>query len=141
MQQICYASTSTLDHVQLLQDVRDILKEARDFNAMHNISGILYYADQHYFQCLEGGEEVLELLMSKLLKDPRHKDIKVFEVNTINAAHFRAWGMKYVQRMSSVHTKMREMGFATFEPQIMSQQQIDQLLQDLYDAQSDESLG
>jgi len=33
------------------------------------------------------------------------------------------------------------MGFATFEPQIMSQQQIDQLLQDLYDAQSDESLG
>ena len=55
MQQICYASTSTLDHVQLLQDVRDILKEARDFNALHNISGILYYADQHYFQCLEGG--------------------------------------------------------------------------------------
>ena len=35
---------------------------------------------------------------------------------------------------------MREMGFATFEPQSMSQQQIDQLLQDLYDAQSDESL-
>lgn len=48
--------------------------------------------------------------------------------------------MKYVQRMSSVHTKMREMGFAKFEPQSMSQQQIDQLLQDLYDAQSDESL-
>ncbi|MEQ1111308.1 hypothetical protein [Acinetobacter johnsonii] len=79
--------------------------------------------------------------MSKLLKDPRHKDIKVFEAKTIHVAHFRAWGMKYVQRMSSVHTKMREMGFATFEPQSMSQQQIDQLLQDLYDAQSDESLG
>ena len=74
------------------------------------------------------------------MKDPRHKDIKVFEAKTIHTAHFRAWGMKYVQRMSSVHTKMREMGFATFEPQSMSQQQIDQLLQDLYDAQSDESL-
>lgn len=37
MQQICYASTSTSDHVQLLQDVRDILREARDFNALHNI--------------------------------------------------------------------------------------------------------
>jgi len=109
MRQICYASTSTSDHVQLLQDVRDILSEACDFNTVHNISGVLYYADQHYFQC-------------------------------IHAAHFRAWGMKYVQRMSSVHTKMREMGFAKFEPQSMSQQQIDQLLQDLYDAQSDESL-
>ena len=54
MRQICYASTSTSDHVQLLQDVRDILSEARDFNALHNISGVLYYADQHYFQCLEG---------------------------------------------------------------------------------------
>ncbi|MEG2637052.1 MAG: hypothetical protein RSA09_11120, partial [Acinetobacter sp.] len=74
-------------------------------------------------------------------KDPRHKDIKVFEAKTIQRAHFKAWGMKYVQRMSSVYTKMREMGFATFEPQSMSQQQIDQLLQDLYDAQSDESLG
>ena len=79
MRQICYASTSTLDHVQLLQDVRDILKEARDFNALHNISGILYYADQHYFQCLEGDEAALELLMSKLLKDPRHKDMVVFQ--------------------------------------------------------------
>ena len=134
MRQICYASTSTSDHVQLLQDVRDILSEARDFNALHNIPGVLYYADQHYFQCLEGDEAVLQLLMSKLLKDPRHKEIKVFEAKTIQGAHFKAWGMKYVQRMSSVHTKMREMGFATFEPQSMSQQQIDQLLQDLYDA-------
>ena len=50
MRQICYASTSTSDHVQLLQDVRDILSEARDFNALHNISGVLYYADQHYLE-------------------------------------------------------------------------------------------
>lgn len=138
MQQICYTSTSTADHAQLLQDVRDILSEARDFNALNNVSGVLYYADRHYFQCLEGDDTVLQLLMSKLFKDPRHKDIQVFEVKTIQESHFKGWAMKYVQRMSHIQIKMLEMGFTGFEPHAMNQMQINQLIQELYDAQPSE---
>ena len=139
MLQICYASTSTSDDAQLLQDVRDILSEARDFNTLHDVSGVLYFADRHYFQCLEGDESILRRLMSKLTKDPRHTDIKVFEAKTIQEAHFKTWSMKYVQRMSHFHRQMSEMGFATFEPHAMQQQHVDQLLQALYDARPDEA--
>lgn len=134
MQQICYASTSTSDHTQLLQDLRNILNEARDFNTIHEISGVLYYADQHYFQCLEGEPSILKLLMSKLEKDPRHKNIKVFESKEIQEAHFKNWTMKYVQRVSIVQSKMLQMGFTAFEPYALNQTQIDELLCALYEA-------
>lgn len=138
MLQICYASTSTSDDAQLLQDVRDILSEARDFNTLHEVSGVLYFADRHYFQCLEGDESILRQLMSKLSKDTRHTNIKVFETKTIQEAHFKTWSMKYVQRMSHFHQQMSEIGSTTFKPHAMQQQHVDQLLQVLYDVQSDE---
>ncbi len=54
MYQLCYASCSTSDNDKLLEDLRNILKEARDFNVDHEIRGVLYFADQYFFQCLEG---------------------------------------------------------------------------------------
>lgn len=33
----------------LLQDLRDILTEARDFNDLNGICGVLYYADNAFF--------------------------------------------------------------------------------------------
>lgn len=50
----------------LLQDLRDILTEARDFNDLNQICGVLYYADNAFFQCLEGEREVVERLFEKL---------------------------------------------------------------------------
>lgn len=59
----------------MLQDLRDILTEARDFNDLNGICGVLYYADNAFFQCLEGEQEVVERLFEKIQKDQRHYNI------------------------------------------------------------------
>ena len=42
---LCYASQRNENNEDLLQDLRDILTEARDFNDLNEICGVLYYAD------------------------------------------------------------------------------------------------
>ncbi|WP_228139517.1 BLUF domain-containing protein, partial [Acinetobacter baumannii] len=71
---LCYASQRNEKNEDLLQDLRDILTEARDFNDLNGICGVLYYADNAFFQCLEGEQEVVERLFEKMAL--LHKDLK-----------------------------------------------------------------
>ncbi len=45
---LCYASQRNEKNEDLLQDLRDILTEARDFNDLNGICGVLYYADNAF---------------------------------------------------------------------------------------------
>ena len=49
MYQFCYASKSTSPKIDLLEDLANILKEARDFNYQHQVTGVLYFADGYFF--------------------------------------------------------------------------------------------
>lgn len=53
MIQICYASRATSEQPELLNDLRNILSEARDFNTQHSLTGVLYYADGYFFNVLK----------------------------------------------------------------------------------------
>lgn len=89
MYQFCYASKSTSSKVDLLEDLTNILKEARDFNHRYQVTGVLYFADGYFFQCLEGECLTLKsLLLERLNKDPRHHDIKLFETKEIEYPSF-----------------------------------------------------
>ena len=76
---LCYSSIRPVDAGDLIEDLNDILSKARDFNAKHQIYGVLYYANNSFFQCLEGEEEILNDLMQRIMQDPRHHEINVFE--------------------------------------------------------------
>lgn len=54
MYQFCYASESTSSKADLLQDLTDILKEARDFNHPNQITGVLHFADGHFSSAWKG---------------------------------------------------------------------------------------
>ncbi len=89
MYQFCYASKSTSPKTDLLEDLANILKEARDFNYQHQVTGVLYFADGHFFQCLEGECPTLKsLLVERLNKDSRHQNIKLFETKEIEYPSF-----------------------------------------------------
>lgn len=74
MQQLCYASQSTSAKIDLLSDITNIHNEARAFNLLNQINGVLYFADGCFFQCLEGSAEALKRLLDKLYKDHRHQN-------------------------------------------------------------------
>lgn len=129
MYQFCYISESTSDKSILLEDLRNILAEARDFNYRHQVSGALYFAEGYFFQCLEGDKEVLQSLIDKLKKDPRHTNIKLFEFKQINEAVFADWSMKYISRRDEIHQCCQRMGFDAFKPYEFEQKHVDTLLE------------
>lgn len=139
MKQLCYASRSTSVQPELLNDLRNILSEARDFNARHGVTGVLYFADGYFFQCLEGADSVLDVLLIKLKKDSRHQDVQIYRVKDIEQAHFLDWNMKYVSRSSKAYQLLHEQGQAKFQPFSMNSQQIDEFVSHLYTAPPDEA--
>ena len=139
MKQLCYASCSTSSSITLLEDLRNILSEARDFNYRNAITGVLYYADGYFFQCLEGEDPVLELLVEKLRKDSRHREIMIYGLKTIDQTHFTEWAMKYVSRSSHALQYLHEQGQDKFRPFALNPDQVEAFVAYLYDAQPDEA--
>lgn len=129
MYRVSYVSSSVSDKEQLLEDLRNILTEARDFNVFHHITGVLYFADGTFFQCLEGPIESIEILINKLNNDSRHRDMKLFETHKLHDRLFGDWSMKYVRKNSIIQKILQNSGFSNFNPRNFSQQQVDELVQ------------
>ena len=132
MIQVCYASQITSVE-NAFSDLRDILTEAKEFNAEHNINGVLYYGDGYFFQCLEGEEVDVDCLIYKITKDQRHKNMSIFKPKKIIKKNFADWSMKYVARNSFIYNFFKREGCFNFNPIKLSQYQIEQLLICLYD--------
>ena len=116
LQQVCYISRATSQQPQILQDLRDILSEARNFNFQHQINGVLYYSNGYFFQFLEGQTEKIDILLNKLKKDKRHQDYVFYDDFRFQQGQFSDWSMKYIGRNSLVKDYLIENGFRDFEP-------------------------
>ena len=135
--QLCYASRASSSEHEVLNDLREILNEARDFNTKHDIHGVLYFADEYFFQCLEGDELIIQHLLEKLLRDPRHQDIKLFQNNVLeDEGHFSQWSMKYVRRNSQIQQYFQSKGYENFQPLDLKDDEIPDLLALLYETNS-----
>jgi hypothetical protein len=128
---LCYASQRNEENEDLLQDLRDILTEARDFNELNEICGVLYYADNAFFQCLEGEQEVVERLFEKIKNDRRHHNIKWLCTYSIDQNSFQSWSMKYVQRNTNIEAFFLKMGENTFNPILLNQENLKFFLDEL----------
>lgn len=58
--------------------VKDLLTKATKYNNTHDITGVLLYSENNFFQLLEGEKEKITLLFSYIEKDPRHHNIIKF---------------------------------------------------------------
>lgn len=123
-----YASRSISTKENLLVDLRNILSEARDFNFLNEITGVLYFANGYFFQYLEGGKESLELLIEKLKKDPRHTDLNFFAMKSLEKRNLDDWSMKYVKRTSAIQDYLSDCKIFNLDPQSLNQQQADTLI-------------
>lgn len=87
--QICYASQTTSSHEQLMVDLREILTTAMHFNYIHKIQGVLYFADNYFFQCLEGEQQQVLTLLDSIKKDPRHSHFHVLDERSAEHANLK----------------------------------------------------
>ncbi len=87
MIRLSYASTTT--HAWTPEELLALLTKCQTNNAANNITGILLYAKETFFQVLEGEEEVVNKVYELIEKDKRHKDC------TITERDFPYWSMGF----------------------------------------------
>jgi hypothetical protein len=84
---LIYASKSTNpaseNYGGIQVDVGRILMQSRKNNPRHQIGGVLYFSNNYFFQCLEGGQDVVNQLYNKIAEDPRHENVQSLSVNEL----------------------------------------------------------
>ncbi|MEX0995788.1 MAG: BLUF domain-containing protein [Flavobacteriaceae bacterium] len=76
-------------------DISDLLVSCRTKNTRNGITGMLIYFDGTFVQFLEGPEESLNPLYSKIVNDRRHQDIILLIEGQAQERQFEEWSMAY----------------------------------------------
>lgn len=97
-------------------EVGRILLQSRRNNGRNRLVGGLYFADGCFFQVLEGRQDQVEALYTRLQDDPRHQDLKVLDRRDIPRPAFQGWAMKHVPDAPEVRALMARHGRIGFEP-------------------------
>ena len=91
--QLVYASrmSGPLSMSELVQ----MLDVARSRNAQAGLTGMLTFGAEEFLQVLEGPAEAVNALYSKLMTDPRHKDLVLLGYGPIAVRQFADWSMGF----------------------------------------------
>ena len=76
-------------------DLPALLEKCRTNNARCDVTGMLLYQNQSFFQVLEGDRSVVEALYEKVALDPRHTRVTRVVLEPISKRAFASWTMGY----------------------------------------------
>jgi hypothetical protein len=91
--QLIYVSSAT--HELDAGDIQTILDSSVRHNELQGVTGLLLYSDGNFIQVLEGEEEAVDETMSRILDDPRHKDINIIARIPKVEREFGQWSMGF----------------------------------------------
>ena len=92
---IVYASAAVPGFA--LAELQRILQTAREHNRKSGVTGILLFAENSFLQVLEGDPDVLDRLMARIRRDPRHERIVLLLRRPIADRSFADWTMGYTR--------------------------------------------
>ena len=137
---LTYASKTTASPNNVQRDVIDILHQSIQFNAKHSISGVLFYNNNYFFQCLEGERQQLSKLYEKIVKDSRHMEVVQLACESIGTAAFGEWNMKYILEDSRIRHFFVHYYGQSFNPYLLNDGLYYEFIQLLRDSPAAESI-
>ncbi len=78
------------------QEIEQILETAQEFNKTNDLTGCLIFHNKHFIQLLEGNEDTIRTLYTKISKDLRHHEIELIYEKIKSQRNFESWGMAFV---------------------------------------------
>ena len=99
-----------------------LLQECKEPNAAHEITGVLFYIDGYFIQCIEGSEADVEQLLSNIIRDARNINVVVLSDRMLAERAFPTWWMGF--RSMSTAELMQQKGFI----EISSTETLDKIL-------------
>ncbi|MCW8335963.1 BLUF domain-containing protein, partial [Vibrio paucivorans] len=79
-----------------LSATENILEKSNNNNQANGVTGVLYFNQDFFIQCLEGSAERVNGTLAHIMKDHRHTDLKVLATYPVSNRMFEAWTMAYV---------------------------------------------
>ena len=73
----------------------ELLEQCLGYNTANGITGLLLYGNGTFLQALEGEEDVVTSLYSKIEKDERHVDVQFLHHRTIEKRQYPEWSMGF----------------------------------------------
>jgi hypothetical protein len=118
--QIVYISRSTSVRLENFNGIEPtvgrILLKSRINNKRNGLTGVLYFGDGCFFQCIEGEEQAVLELLQKIKDDPRHSDIIVRSRKLIQQRSFGSWEMKFVAIEAPFTELLEARKYSRFDP-------------------------
>jgi Sensors of blue-light using FAD len=114
LSRLFYASTAT-EHYSPLE-IGDILEACRRNNPTLNVTGMLFFGNGYFLQCLEGSRANVNTIYHKITADQRHTDIQLLEFKEVGTRYFADWTMKYVRSAAVIEKILKETRMKEFNP-------------------------
>ena len=73
----------------------NLLEDAVHKNKRNGITGVLFYDNRIFGQIIEGYPQHVELIWRAINADPRHSEVQVLDINTLQRRRFSNWSMKF----------------------------------------------
>ena len=74
----------------------EILAQSRINNPQQGITGILCFSDNIFIQVLEGGRDEVCETYNKIVRDNRHREVRILTYDEISERRFGGWTMGQV---------------------------------------------
>lgn len=117
LSRLYYASTATEQYSPL--EIGNILNPCRKNNPALDVTGVLFFGNGYFLQCLEGSRANINLLYRKISLDPRHTDVQLLEFKEVSSRFFEEWSMKYVPSINVIAKILKETGLKEFNPYLL----------------------
>ena len=73
----------------------NLLEDAVHKNKRNGITGVLFYDNRIFGQIIEGYPQHVDLIWKAITADPRHLEVQVLGINTLQKRRFSNWSMKF----------------------------------------------
>lgn len=94
MRRIIYASFATKPFS--VRELFDLLEKSRSANTLRDVSGVLFYEDRFFLQCLEGPTTEVSALLDRIQRDPRHEAFTILsDQPMVTHRLFASWAMGF----------------------------------------------
>ncbi|AWH27345.1 blue light sensor protein [Stenotrophomonas sp. YAU14D1_LEIMI4_1] len=81
-------------------DTEELIRAAASFNSRAGVTGVLLFDGVRFLQYIEGPEDGIEAVYSRILADKQHKKLMELGRGRVPRRHFPFWAMKTVVSIS-----------------------------------------
>lgn len=86
-----------------ISEIEEIITQATQYNAAHDITGCLIYNNGYFLQILEGEKQLVMTLLNKIELDDRHDHFTILSEGQTNFRTFNEWAMAYYHNPLNAH--------------------------------------